>query len=67
MPGSLEAVDGILSEIDSGRVGARGDLPIAQRSDHIAQQLSAAGGNALFTAASGEDPGELRVLVPAVH
>ena len=67
MPGALEAVDGILSEIDGGRVAAdRGDQAAARRADHPAQQPPAAGGDALLPAAGGEDAGELRLLLPAL-
>jgi hypothetical protein len=68
MPGALEAVDGILSKADGGSITAAEaiqELLGAQIS--LQEQPTAAGSHALLAAARGEDPGGVRLLLPAIH
>ena len=58
MPGALEAVDGVLAQVDSGAVTADEAIEFgAQRPDRAAQQPSLAGRHALLAPAGRQDAG----------
>ena len=58
MPGALEAVDGVLAQVDSGAVTAGEAIElVAGRPDRAAQQPSLAGRHALLAPAGRQDAG----------